>query len=87
MLAFSEEYGLAGLELLYVYGGIEQVSKYIVDNETWLFTVGDLTLQNQKRSQYKMNPGVLAWNHKYQYKFMVFNIYTERERQGLDVRA
>ena len=41
MLAFSEEYGLAGLELLYVYGGIEQVSKYIVDNETWLFTVGD----------------------------------------------
>ena len=41
MLAFSEEYGLAGLELLYVYDRIEQVSKYIVDNETWVFTVGD----------------------------------------------
>ena len=42
---------------------------------------------NKKRSQYKINPGVLAWNRKYQYKFMVFNIYTERQRQGLDMRA
>ena len=86
MLAFSEKYGLAGLELLYVYGGIEQVSKYIVDNETWVLLL-EIDITNKKRSQYKMNPGVLAWNHKYQYKCVVFNIYTERERQGLDMRA
>lgn len=45
------------------------------------FSLLEKDVTNKKRNQYKMTPGVLVWNHRYQYKSMVFNIYTEREKE------
>lgn len=72
---FLTEYGSAILKLLYVYVRTGQTNKYTIASESQATYQWRKKLQANKA---QMNPVMLNKNLRYQYKLMVFTIYTGR---------
>lgn len=51
-----------------------------MDNENQVFSLLGKGITNKEKRKARMNPVVLDWR-RYQYEFMVFNIYTYGEAE------
>lgn len=56
-----------------MYTRTEQLSIYIVDNESQVSHYQEKEVTNKEREKARRHPLVLAWSQRHQYKHMVFD--------------